>query len=113
MSAGQLLATKGFVAGSDGNISARRGADEMLITVSGANKGMLTPSDLVEVDLSGNIRSGAGRPSSEMAMHLFAYRSRGDVGACVHSHPPFATALALAGIPLPPDILPEVVLFVG
>jgi len=42
-----------------------------------------------------------------------AARARPDVGACVHSHAPHATAFAVAGEPLPEDILPEVVLFVG
>jgi L-fuculose-phosphate aldolase len=31
------------------------------------------------------------------------------VGACVHAHPPYATAFAVAGIPLTDDVLPEVI----
>jgi L-fuculose-phosphate aldolase len=46
-------------------------------------------------------------------MHLFAYQRRPDCRACVHSHPPYSTAFAVAGIPLAEDILPEVVVFVG
>jgi L-fuculose-phosphate aldolase len=46
-------------------------------------------------------------------MHLFVYDSRPDINACVHTHAPYSTAFAVAGITLNEDILPEVVLFVG
>ncbi|HKI93601.1 MAG TPA: class II aldolase/adducin family protein [Gaiellaceae bacterium] len=44
---------------------------------------------------------GAHRPSSELPMHLAAYGATG-AGAVVHTHSPYATALATAGIALPP-----------
>ncbi|MDD3733053.1 MAG: class II aldolase/adducin family protein, partial [candidate division Zixibacteria bacterium] len=53
------------------------------------------------------------QPSSEIAMHLFTYQQRPDIGACIHAHPPYATAFAVAGVKLESDILPEVVVFVG
>ena len=53
------------------------------------------------------------RPSSEIKMHLVAYRLRKDIEAVVHAHPPYATAFALAGIPLTPCILPEIVATLG
>ncbi len=110
---GQRLARKGFIAGADGNISARISATEILVTPSGLPKGELAPEDLVHVDLSGKQLRGVRRPSSELLMHLYVYQKRPDIMACVHSHPPTATAFAAAGIELPPDILPEVILVVG
>ncbi|HWR83423.1 MAG TPA: class II aldolase/adducin family protein [Candidatus Deferrimicrobium sp.] len=110
---GRRLYEHGMLAGTDGNISVRLADGEVLITASGVAKGQLSTDMLVTVDLHGSAiqkRSGA---SSELPMHLFVYRSRPDVNACVHSHPPYATALAVAGLPLPDNILPEVVLFVG
>jgi len=110
---GRRLCERGFVAGSDGNLSARQSDGSILITPSGAAKGQLAPDELVVVEPDGRLISGAGKASSEAAMHLFMYQTRPDLMACVHSHAPHATAFAAAGIPLPDNILPEVVLFVG
>ncbi len=110
---GRQLAQRGLVAGSDGNLSVRLDQDKILVTPSGLPKGRLSEDDLVTVDLSGNKLSGRLKASSETAMHLCVYRERPDVFACVHAHPPYATAFAVAGIKLPEDVLPEVVIFVG
>ena len=111
--AGARLDTKGFIAGTDGNLSVRLDDDTILVTPAGSPKGHLRTEDLVRIDREGNQLEGNAKPSSEVAMHLFAYRSRPDCRACVHSHPPYATAFAVAGIPLAEDILPEVAVFVG
>jgi L-fuculose-phosphate aldolase len=111
--AGRRLAELGYVAGSDGNLSARLGDNRIIITPSGAVKGDLTPDDLITVNSQSGMPVGPGQPSSESAMHLAVYRQRPDIGACVHSHPPYTTAHAVAGIGLEADILPEVVVFVG
>ena len=111
--AGRRLEARGFVAGTDGNISARLGPNRILITPTGMAKGRLTADDLVVVDFDGQRTDGRRNPSSEMGMHLAVYQQRSDIHACVHAHPPYSTAFAVAGQPLPPDILPEVVLFVG
>lgn len=111
---GRRLHAKGFVAGTDGNLSVRLG-DRVLATPAGAAKGELAPDDLVLVDMEGRpmgSRRGA-RPSSEIKMHLEAYRLRADVGAVCHAHPPTATAFALAERPLTQCLMPEVVLTVG
>ena len=41
------------------------------------------------------------KPSSEIQMHLVAYRARPDVHAVVHAHPPLSTGFAVAGITVP------------
>jgi L-fuculose-phosphate aldolase len=102
-----------MLAGSDGNLSARIDEDRVLITRSGVAKGRLGQADFVEVNLEGELISGEGKPSSETAMHLTAYQKRPDVTACLHSHPPYATSFAVAGVELARNILPEVTVFVG
>ncbi|MDZ4723893.1 MAG: class II aldolase/adducin family protein [candidate division Zixibacteria bacterium] len=113
VSIGKRLAESGLIAGTDGNMSMKLDDDRIMITPKGFSKGHLSPDDLVIVDTNGKKIQGSHDPSSEIAMHLFVYKNRPEVQACVHSHPPYATAFAVAGIPLEIDILPEVVLFVG
>ncbi|MDQ7029664.1 MAG: class II aldolase/adducin family protein [Ardenticatenia bacterium] len=110
--AGRHMYRQGLVVGSDGNLSARLDGDHILITPSGVSKGTVDPDHLLVVDVEGRVCRGAGskwRPSSEMAMHLEAYRQRPDVGAVIHAHPPMAIACTLAGISLARPVLPEII----
>ncbi len=107
------LYERGMLVGTEGNISARLDDNRIMITPSGLAKGGLSPEDMVIVDINGKQLQGRNQPSSELLMHLYVYKTRPDVGACVHSHPPYTTAFAVAGIPLAEDVLPEVVLFIG
>jgi L-fuculose-phosphate aldolase len=109
----QALATRQLIAGQDGNVSVRLGVDRLLVTPAGVAKGALDPDALVEVSLSGVLLAGAGAPSSELGLHLAAYRTRADVTAVVHAHPPVATALTLLGETIPDGVLAELMLTVG
>ncbi|MFN2165376.1 MAG: class II aldolase/adducin family protein, partial [Anaerolineae bacterium] len=65
------------------------------------------------ITVDGTVVQGERKPSSELKMHLEVYRLREDVQAVVHAHPPYATAFALAGVPLDQCLLPESVLTMG
>lgn len=110
---GKKIYMNGFVAANDGNISARIDDKYILTTPTGVSKGFMTPDMLVLMDMEGNIIEGKLKPSSEFKMHLKFYKERNDINAVVHAHPPFATAYAVAGIPLDNPILPEVVINIG
>lgn len=112
---GRRLWTRGFVASNDGNISVRLPGDRLLMTPTSVSKGFMDPEMMVITDMEGRLLSGApGRKaSSEILMHLTAYRHRPDVGAVVHAHPPLATGFAVAGIPLDRAVLAEVVTTLG
>jgi L-fuculose-phosphate aldolase len=110
---GKMLHQSSFVAGCDGNISARLGQDLILGTPTGISKGMMEPEDLVVVDMKGLQRCGQRPPSSELAMHLLFYCLRPDVHAVVHAHPPTATGFAAAGIALDEPLVAEVVVTFG
>jgi L-fuculose-phosphate aldolase len=112
---GRLLWERGFVAATDGNLSARLGADRLLVTPSGVSKGFLSERDLVVMSLEEGRSSGgrASRPSSEILMHLEVYRQRPDVHAVVHAHPPAAIAFSIAGVSLARCVLPEVIVTLG
>lgn len=102
-----------------GNISARLGADRLLITPSGLSKGFMQPDDLIVIDMQGRRvdspteRNAAYKPSTETPMHLAAYHHRDDIGAVVHAHPPYAVALTIAGIDLQRYVIPEAVVHLG
>ncbi|MFW6060084.1 MAG: class II aldolase/adducin family protein [Phycisphaeraceae bacterium] len=117
---GRRIWQKGFCAGNEGNHSLRlpsqNGEERYLCTPTGISKGFLEPNDICVIDGSANLieRNVNGRkPSSEMKLHLAIYHHRPDVQAVIHSHPPHATAFAVAGIPLPEAIHPEAEVFLG
>ncbi|WP_322488355.1 class II aldolase/adducin family protein [Chloroflexus sp.] len=112
---GRLLYDRGLIVAGDGNLSARLPDGTILMTPAGLAKGMLTVDDLVVVDLDGRLIRGApGRqPSSERYLHLFVYRQRPDVMACVHAHPPTAVGATLAGVNLAEPLLPEALIALG
>lgn len=96
---GNYLATRGFHAGRAG-ISVPGWTDNTLFcSRHGANKEALSQADFVVCDLTGQKISGGGNPTSELQMHLAAYRSRDDVQAVVHAHP--ATSTPLKDLTLP------------
>jgi L-fuculose-phosphate aldolase len=112
---GRRLWTRGFVASNDGNISVRLPGDRLLVTPASVSKGFMNPEMMVITDMDGRLIEGApGRKaSSEILMHLVAYRHRPDVHAVVHAHPPLSTGFAVAGIPLDRAVLAEVVTTLG
>jgi L-fuculose-phosphate aldolase len=112
---GRRLWTRGFVASNDGNVSVRLPGDRLLLTPTNVSKGFMTPEMMVITDMDGRLIAGApGRKaSSEIKMHLVAYRHRPDVHAVVHAHPPLSTGFAVAGIPLDRAVLAEVVTTLG
>lgn len=109
---GRRLWRRGLVGGSEGNVSVRVDGGRLVTTPSGACKGFLEPDDLVVTDLEGR-PLGAGRPSSELKMHVRIYALRDDVRAVVHAHPPTATGFAIAGEALDECVVPEVIATLG
>ncbi|MEW6623071.1 MAG: class II aldolase/adducin family protein [Bacillota bacterium] len=99
---GLKILNSGLVVGTWGNISSRvPGEDLVAITPSGMNYDTLEPTDVVLVDLDGQIADGNRKPSIEVPMHLAVYRARQDVKAIIHTHSPYATAMAAAHKPIP------------
>ena len=110
---GRMLHEKGFVAAMDGNLSVRLKEDRILVTPTGLSKGAMRVADLVIVDPEGERVSGRRNVTSEIGMHLMIYRTRPDVKAIVHAHPPTATGFAAAGMALTEPLVCEVVMGLG
>lgn len=111
----QIVTGQGLVSSNDGNISIRLDENFFLITPSGLYKKTMVPEDLIIVDWEHNVVKGHSglKPSSEISMHLEAYRQRDDVRAVLHAHPLYATSLTIAGEPFPMDIIPETAIGLG
>lgn len=115
----RLMWEKDYLAATDGNVSVRLDDEHFLVTPSGLSKGFITPDQLLVIDWDAKPlgpRYGVARdlrPSSEILLHLEAYRRRPDIVSVVHAHPPVAVALSIAGISLAQCILPEVVMTLG
>jgi L-fuculose-phosphate aldolase len=110
---GRKIWLKGFCAGNEGNHSYRLSEDRILCTPSLISKGNLKPDDMCIVDMTGKQISGKKKRTSEILLHLAVYKERPDVRAVIHSHPPHATAFAVAGVDLPTCIHPEAEVFLG
>lgn len=59
-----------------------------------------TPQDFIEVDRDLNTLTGDGMPNPATRFHLWVYDARPDVNAIIHTHSPWASALAAARQPL-------------
>jgi ribulose-5-phosphate 4-epimerase/fuculose-1-phosphate aldolase len=88
---------RGLVVGVSGNNSLRvPGTDLVLIKSTGGCLGEMDTSGTVLITLDGTVLDPGRRPSKEWRWHLGIYRTRPDVGAIVHLHPPHAVAYAVA-----------------
>ncbi len=99
------LVRRGLLAGTSGNVSCRTPGG-LLITPTGIAWDDVPASAMVPLD--GNDREdrddrhrGRLLPSSEWRLHRDLYASRPDIGAIVHTHSTFATALACLRRPVP------------
>ncbi len=110
---GKRIYNKGFAAANDGNISVKIGENKFLTTPTGVSKGFMKPEMIVKVNSDGILIEGTGKPSSEIKLHLMAYKERRDITSVVHAHSPYATAFAVAGIPLDKPLLAEAVYTLG
>jgi len=85
-----------------GNFSARdKETGYVCITPSGMDYEKLIPSDIVVVDVDGNIVEGNRKPSIETPLHCAVYRRRADVFGVSHTNSVFATAWAACNESIP------------
>ena len=93
---GLVIFTWGNVSGID------REKGLMVIKPSGVEYDVMTPDDMVVVDLkTGEKVEGRLKPSSDTPTHLALYRAWPEIGGVVHTHSTYATAWSQAGIDLP------------
>jgi len=110
----KLCYERRYICGTEGNFSIRLDEDLILTTPASTCKGRLKADELVLTNLEGKPTEPTVRkPSTELAMHLTAYKKRPDVRAIVHAHPTVAVGFTVAGQSLAKCVLPEVVCTLG
>lgn len=86
--------------GTAGNVSVRH-PDGFIITPTGLTTEHCSATDMVDLDWEGHTRD-TRQPSSEWRFHRDIYQHYPQAGAIIHTHSPFATALACLRKPIPP-----------
>ena len=92
---GLVIFTWGNVSGID------REKGLVVIKPSGVDYDKMKVSDMVVVDLDGNIVEGDLNPSSDTPTHLALYKAFPEIGGVVHTHSTYATAWSQAGKDIP------------
>lgn len=113
----RTMLERGYLKATEGNVSVRvPGRPRYAVTPSNYDYDRMRPEDICLVDLDGRPvpdQTGAGlAPSIEYGMHTAIYRRRPDVNAIVHTHQPYASALAFLRKPIP-ALTDEQVRFLG
>ena len=80
------LSQLGWTPATSSNFSSRLDDRHAAITVSGRDKGRLTPADIMVVDFDGAAVGSDHRPSAETLLHTQLYRRFADIGCILHTH---------------------------
>lgn len=96
------LVKHGLVLFTWGNVSAiDRTKGVVVIKPSGVSYDTMKASDMVVIDLDGNVLEGSLKPSSDTPTHLALYKAFQNIGGVVHTHSTYATSWAQAGLSIP------------
>lgn len=97
-----LLPKHNLVTFTWGNVSEIDRASKLFaIKPSGVDYDILTPDDIVIVDLKGKVVEGDLNPSSDTPTHVELYKAFTKIGGIVHTHSSYATSWAQSGRSIP------------
>ena len=98
----RTLLDRGYLKATEGNVSVRvPGEDAYAITPSSYDYEKMEPGDICVLGLDGRHILGQKKASIESSMHAAVYELRDDVSVIIHTHQPYASALALMERPIP------------
>jgi ribulose-5-phosphate 4-epimerase/fuculose-1-phosphate aldolase len=95
--ASRALAVAGLL-DMHGHVSVREG-ELTYVNAHSASRIAILPEEVAVVRIADGATQ-SGTPPSELAIHVELYKARPDVGAVIHFHALYGTALAVAGKPL-------------
>jgi len=104
----------GLVVAKEGNVSARvPGERRIAITPSRHPYELMKVSDILIVDFDEKVVLGKRKPSTETKMHIAIFKARSDVGAVLHTHSPYASALSCVNGTKIPPLMDEQTIYLG
>ena len=92
-----LLWERRLVTGTSGNVSVRLEDGDIIVTPTVRSLRNLEPHELVRTGPDGSPRDPAQKPTSELPLHIAAYRTRPDIGCVIHTHPTFCVVCSKLG----------------
>ncbi len=96
------LLERGYLKATEGNVSVRvPGEDAFAVTPSNYDYALMHAEDICVLDHDLERLEGTMKASIEAGMHAAVYARRRDVNAIIHTHQPYASALALVRRPIP------------
>lgn len=102
---------EGFCRHKSGNFS-MKDADTgyIVVTPSGVKRADLNEDAMIVVDIEGNVieNKSTYKPTSELLMHLVAYKTRPDISAVCHTHALFATVFAVQSKEVKPIVFESI-----
>jgi hypothetical protein len=109
----RALLERGYLKATEGNVSVRvPGRALFAVTPSNYDYAKMLPEDICVLDYDLHRVTGTMKASIEAGMHAAVYQHRPDVNAIIHTHQPYASALALMNKPIP-ALFDEQVRFLG
>ncbi len=102
---GASIFERGLTFGSTGNISARLGNGDLLMTPTNASLGDLDPARLSRFTAEG-VHVGGDKPTKEAFLHRCMYCERPGANAVVHLHSTYSVAVSILADVDPEDVLP-------
>ncbi|HLF78368.1 MAG TPA: class II aldolase/adducin family protein, partial [Dehalococcoidia bacterium] len=87
-----------------GNISMRIPDEDAFLLTAGGSLASMAPENIALFRLDGTLIEGTVMPvgAEIIQMHGIVYRTRPEFQSVVHTHSPYATGFAVAGVPIPP-----------
>lgn len=96
------LPKRGLITYTWGNVSGfDKESGYFVIKPSGVEYDIMTPDDMVVMNLDGEKVEGEYKPSSDTPTHIELYKKYPEIGGIVHTHSSFATSWAQAGRDIP------------
>ena len=86
VAAGRKLGALGLTPATSSNFSMRLDNGNLAVTVSGRDKGALTPHDVMVVDMQGEPIGTSAKPSAETLLHTQIYTRFPEANAVLHTH---------------------------
>jgi L-fuculose-phosphate aldolase len=103
---------QGLVHATSGAMSARLGPTSFLITATGVDRHLISPSDIVLVDFAAHTphfyaEQPDRHPSRAWAVHRAIYAAFPETKSVMHAHPIHITSFCLSSVPFTPNVIPE------